>query len=111
MDWLSTFVLFHLPWWVWVPVALIIVAAIVIPLVRLVGLKRALEIAAAVAAALGGLILIQRARQEGWRAREAKGERDAQSAIDKAERARRDAYDQFTARPDRLRDNDGHRRD
>lgn len=106
-EWLG----YAVPWWVWTLPALAAVAAIVIPLVRIVGLSRALQIGGAVAAFLGGLIMIRRARQEGWNAREAKGERDAQAAMEEAERVRRDAMDRFTSRPDRLRDDDGHRRD
>ena len=58
-----------------------IIIALGVVLVRFVGLKRAVEIAGAVGAGLGALILLRRARQQGWVDREARLDRDTQSAI------------------------------
>jgi len=102
---------YSVPWPVWAGLAAIAVIAVLVLLSRIAGLARALQGASILGAALGALVALHRARQQGWNDREARGKQDAQDAIARAEEARRAAYDQFTSRPHRLRDSDGHRRD
>lgn len=59
-----------------------IVVALAVVLARVVGIRRALEIAAAVGAGLGALLMLRRSRQQGWADREARLERDTAAAID-----------------------------
>ncbi|OYY86516.1 MAG: hypothetical protein B7Y61_06355 [Rhizobiales bacterium 35-66-30] len=87
-------------------------------MLALLGLGAALAAAwflglrAALAVGIAGLIFIagRRGAQQGWTDREAKGDRDAQRAIDVARDARADA--EWGSRDaGRLRDDDGWRRD
>lgn len=97
-EWLA----YGLPWWAWAVPALLGVLG----LMRLAGVRAGLG-AAAVAAVL---LAYRKGSQAGWAAQRAKGERDAQEAVDRAARARRDAErDAGDAR--RLRDTDGWRRE
>ncbi len=106
VEWL----IYGAPWWLQAIGGAIFIVLVLIPLVRIVGLKNTLEIGAIVGAVFGALVYGRRERQQGWKDAQSKGERDAQSAIDQASRARADA-DLSNADPGRLRDDDGYRRD
>ena len=102
MTWLLETILYAVPWWV------LLVAGAVVGLVvyRALGARMAILAAAVVAV----LVAHSKGAQSGWKAREAKGARDAQRAIDRAARARA-ASDRRNAGSDRVFDNDGWRRD
>ncbi|MFG1464228.1 hypothetical protein V5F77_15160 [Xanthobacter sp. DSM 24535] len=98
LDWIA----YQLPWWVLAIPALVAVLAVA----RLAGLRAAVTVGLAAAAILIG----RRGAQQGWAAREAKGERDAQTAIERARDARAAALRRDGV-AERLRDDDGWRRD
>lgn len=89
---------------------LALLACLALALVRIFGLATTLKIMTAVGAVFAALVYGRRERQAGWKNAHAKGERDAQGALDQAGRARADA-DRRNAEPGRLRDDDGYRRD
>lgn len=91
-----------IPWWL----TAIIAAAATFFIWRYLGLRVA--IGAAISMLL--FVIYQRGSQRGWEAREQKGKEEAHDAIKKAGNARRDS-DLDNARPDRLRESDGYRRD
>lgn len=98
MDW----VVHSLPWWVWgIPIA-----AAVGLVFHLVGVKGG--VAAIIA---GGLALFgARQKQAGYRAAKEENERDAWEQVNNAENARAASY-RDTDDPERLRENDGYRRE
>lgn len=67
---------------------------------------------AVLGAIIGFLLLLAKAagRQEGWNKREEKGRKDAHQVVRKARDARADS-DRINSDPERLRDDDGFRRD
>ncbi len=83
------------------------VAAIVAVLWFFRGTSLGIGIAASIAALLGANML---ARQ-GWEQKAKKDDRDAGKAIDRAVKARKKAEEIIRKDPDRLRDDDGFRRD
>ncbi|MFG1383257.1 hypothetical protein [Xanthobacter versatilis] len=89
---------------------LVVLVGLALVLIRFFGWATALKIMTAVGAVFAALAYGRRERQAGWEDAHAKGERDAQGALDQAGRARADA-DRRNAEPGRLRDNDGYRRD
>jgi len=97
-QWLA----YGVPWWLWAGLA----GAAVLALARVLGVRVALA-AAALAAVL---LAYRRGAQAGWTDRQAKGERDAQAAVDQADAARR-AAEHDADDPGRLRHSDGWRRD
>ncbi|MFG1397193.1 hypothetical protein [Roseixanthobacter pseudopolyaromaticivorans] len=102
MSMLGEWLVYQVPWW----------------LLALLGLAGALAagwflgLRATLAAGLAALVFIagRRGAQQGWTDREAKGERDAQRAIDTARDTRADA-ERRDRDSGRLRDDDGWRRD
>ncbi|MEP9368080.1 hypothetical protein [Xanthobacter sp. VNH20] len=102
MSTLAEWLVYQVPWWL-------------LALLGLVGTLAAgwfLGLRAALAAGLAALVFIagRRGAQQGWTDREAKGERDAQRAIDAARDARAGA-ERRDRDAGRLRDDDGWRRD
>ncbi|MFG1423929.1 hypothetical protein [Roseixanthobacter liquoris] len=102
MSLLAEALVYQVPWWL---LALLGVAA-ALAAGWFLGLR------AALAVGLAGLVFIagRRGAQQGWTDREAKGERDAQRAIDAA-RGARAAAERDGRDAGRLRDDDGWRRD
>lgn len=97
IEWL----IYAVPWWVWAAVGLTV--ALVIH--QTFGFKAA---AVAVVVAIAG-VFQARARQQGWKDAQARGERDARAIIERANEVRRDA--DLRNAGDRLREDDGYRRD
>jgi len=56
------------------------------------------------------ILMNANARKQGWKAREEKGQKDADRAVEEANDARRDALVR-DSNPDRLRESDGYKRD
>lgn len=110
MSSLAEFLLYGAPWWLQAFFGALAVLLVLLPLARLVGLPRALRLGTAAGAVLAVLATLSRARQRGWADAHAKGDRDAQDALEKAAAARSDA-DRRSADAGRLRDDDGYRRD
>lgn len=90
---------------------LALLAGLGVVAVRLFGLSAGLKMLAALGAVLAALAYGRRERQQGWSDAHAKGDRDAQDAIRKADRARAGA-ERRDADALGLRDHDdGYRRD
>jgi hypothetical protein len=102
MDWLFNAFFLWVPLWVWVLLVLVAVAIIF----KVFGWKQSLV----AAAAFGTFLLYTFGVKQGAEAKTRKDIRDAQKTIDKA-RAARAAADRHAADPDRVFDDDGHRRD
>lgn len=99
---MMAWVLQHVP----IEVLFVVGAVLVFVIHRYFGLR-----AAAGAAIVAFLMLMNaNARKQGWNAREEKGRKDADRAIEEADDARRDALVR-DSNPDRLRESDGYRRD
>lgn len=98
IEWLT----YNIPVEIWVVGA----SAAVFFIWRYFGLR------AALGAILGFLVFIAqlRGRQQGWKERERKGNEDAQKAVRDARDARADSA-RINSDPERLRDNDGFRRE
>lgn len=111
MGALETFLIYGIDWRLQAVGGLVAIGGLAIVLVRLLGLKLALKVLAGIGAVYSALVYGRRERQQGRADAIAQGERDAQKALDRAAAAQRAARDQYTSRPDRLRDNDGYRRD
>lgn len=73
---------YGLPWWAQAILALAPIAAIVLVIARLFGIRVALQVGGALLATLAMVAGRQQARQQGWNDR---GERDAARARDRAE--------------------------
>jgi hypothetical protein len=84
LEWLA----YQLPWWVWIAAAAVVVAVVY----RFFGLRNAL----AAAGALAGAIFLNRARQQGWKDREAKIREDRLEAV-KERKASDDEIDRMGA--------------
>jgi hypothetical protein len=92
----------------WIEFKIVLGVAIVVAVLWFFrGTSWGLGIAATVAALLGANLL---ARQ-GWEQKAKKDNRDAEKLIDRAVKARKKAEDAAKKSPDRLRDDDGFRRD
>lgn len=78
IDWL---LVYGIGWQWWAALGVPAILAATLLLVRLVGLSRAMEIGAGLAAALGAGLLLRRARQQGWADRETKLQRDTNEAV------------------------------
>lgn len=94
---------YSVPWWCWAILGLIIVGAVQ----YFWGWQKALAALGAVAA----IVLLQRARQQGWQDKVKADIKAADKLIVKATKARNDAAKDLAAHPDKLRDDDGFRRD
>lgn len=104
LDWFD----FGLPWWVWTAPAVAGVVAIFIAVSRVFGVRNAIVAAAVAAAYAVSELSRKRGRQEGWKERIDREKRDAEEIVRRAESARNRAG---AADPERLRDDDGFRRD
>lgn len=92
----------------WIEFKIVLGVAIVVAVLWFFrGTSWGLGIAATVAALLGANLL---ARQ-GWEQKAKKDNRDAEKAITRATKARKKAEDAARKAPDKLRDDDGFRRD
>ena len=96
-------ILYTVPWWVWAVLGLIVVGAVQ----YFWGWQKALAALSAVAA----VVLLGRARQQGWEAKVKADLKAADKLIDRAVKARQKAEAEIAKHPDRLRDDDGFRRD
>lgn len=102
---------FQLPWWlkvILIGIPLAVAYAVVGMTVGWDKMRRWIVPGAIFLVTLG---LVNRFQQQGWKAKE---ERDRQIAEDMAQRAeevREEIREEIRQRPDRLRDNDGFRRD
>jgi len=105
IDWL----IYGTPWWLQAAGGAAIIVAACIPLVRLLGVSKALQAASIAGTIWAALTYGRRERQQGWQDKAEKVARDADKAINKAGKARADADAGNAA--GRLRDNDGWRRD
>lgn len=101
---LGWYALTHIPLWVWLGIAGVILAALYG--VWHLGLRQLLWVGALLAI---GLIFPAAARG-GWKAKEQADMRDVQKAIDRATTARA-KQEKLNADPKHLRDDDGFRRD
>lgn len=110
MSWLWSFLLYNIPWWVWAWAGLLALGVLAMWVRNVGGLKNALLITSAVALAIGAGILSVRGRQQGAEDQQQKEQTNANSTLDKVHDARRDAAARDDD-PDRLRDDDGFRRD
>lgn len=99
---------FGLPWWLWLGPAGVGVAAVFIAVSRVLGVRNAIGAAGAFATLALLVVTRQRGRQEGWNRRIEKEERDAANTIRRSDEARRRAR---STPAERLRDDDGFRRD
>lgn len=73
--------LYQIPWTVWAVLGLAAAVALLSWLHTVVGWRRAFEIVGGVAAALGGLVLLDRAGQKGYRARKLEEEKAQDAAL------------------------------
>ncbi len=103
------FILNQIPW----PVQMVLIGipiAIVFGIVgNIIGWEHVRKFILPALAVIGAIGLLGRARQQGYRDREERGERETTDAILQAEAARADA-DALNAEPERLRQTDGHKR-
>lgn len=91
-------------WWLWWPIGIALAVLAFYIITRLFGVKAGMIAAAAIAGAATFLSALQRAKQEGYDARERIGKANDDAAIERARRAR-DGAD-----TDGMR-NDGFKRD
>jgi len=109
MNWWE-WLIYGTSWWLQAAGGLVVIAGLAFLLIRIFDLETALKILVPVGAVFAALAYGRRERQAGWNDAHAKGDRDADEAIDKARAARYDAA-RRDADAGRLRDDDGHRRD
>lgn len=110
MGWLWDFLVYSIPWWVWLWVALLAIGLFLVWARSVGGIKNALMIAGGVALAVTAGLLTLKGRQQGARDQQQKEQRNADKTLDAAHKARARARDDL-ADPSRLRDDDGFRRD
>lgn len=107
---MSDFLNYSVPWWMWgIPTSVLLVALFIFA-ARTLGLRNAIAATAVAAAAILTKLAGQKGRQQGWndrKEREAKTSRKAKETIE-------DAYNRanlaVNSDPERLREDDGHRR-
>lgn len=104
ITWLSH----SLPWWVWGAPSIALLAGLFIFVSRTFGIRNAIVAVAVIGSSMILKLTDHRGRQRGWDERIKQEKEDAQRVVDRAEKARRDAA---AAPPERLRDDDGFRRD
>lgn len=109
MNWWE-WLIYGAPWWLQAAGGAGLLIGAFVLLVRIFGLKTALQVGVPAAAVFAALVYGRRERQAGWNDAHAKGDRDADEAVDRANAARYDAA-RRNADASRLRDDDGHRRD
>lgn len=110
LDWLWHLIVYSIPWWVWAVLAVSIAIWVFIMIRLAVGPKTALVIVGSGLAAAAVAILTQRAAKSGYEDRGREEQKNAETTLDRAHDARADAAAR-DADPDRLRDDDGFRRD
>ena len=105
------FLSYSVPWWAWgIPSGLTLIGLFFI-VTKYFGHRNAIY-ATAIYAFVALLALIdRRGRQKGWQAREEKGNKDAENIIKRVEAARHRTRTIIRDNPDRLRDDDGFRRE
>lgn len=110
MNWWE-WLIYGSPWWFQAIMGGGIIVLVLIPLTRFIGLTKTLQLASIVFSIFGALVYGRRERQQGWKDRENKGERDANAAITLADQARQDANARNSVNNGKqLRDDDGFKR-
>lgn len=107
---IGDFLLYSIPWYVWLTLALVIAAVLFLLAVRAFGWERVKPWVLPVITVLGAGALLTRARQQGWQDKVKKDLEAADRLIEKAKtaRAKQDARNQD---PEKLHEDDGFRRD
>lgn len=103
-NWLT----YSVPWWAWGIPALAGLVGAFFYLSRFFGVRNALGAVLIVGSGLALKLSRQRGKQAGWRDRIEREKEDARRVAQKADNARRDAD---ALPPERLRDDDGYKRD
>lgn len=106
LDWL----LYQVPYWVWAGLALLLYAAALYAASAIFGWQRVRPFALPIIAVLGAFAMLHRSRQQGWEDKVKKDLAAADKLLDRAARTRAKAEAE-AAKPERLRENDGFRRD
>lgn len=105
------FLLYSVPWYVWTLLAAVIAAALFLLAVRAFGWERVKGWVIPVASVIGLAALLQRAQQKGWQDKIKADMKAADQLIAQAKKARGKAAAEQHEHPERLRDDDGFRRD
>ncbi|MEL4071730.1 hypothetical protein WKW50_16420 [Ochrobactrum sp. GPK 3] len=108
MTSITDFIQYTVPWWLWLFPSLGLVGAIFFVLVRTLGVRNALQIAGMIALCAAFVANYRRGKQDGWAERIQRENDNAKRITDKARRIRERVE---SAAPERLRDDDGFRRD
>lgn len=107
---LWSFILYTVPWWVWLALALVVAAGLFLLAVQAFGWERVKPWVLPVFTVIGAGTLLTRARQQGWKDKIEKDLKAADELIAKAKKAR-DAETIRNQDPEKLREDDGFRRD
>lgn len=108
LGWVWDFLIYSIPWWVWVWVVAPILIFAAIYVSRVIGWRNAIPVIGGAIVAFAAAFIGLKGRQQGARDQQQKEQRNADKTLDRAHDARRDARN---ADPSRLRDDDGFRRD
>ena len=104
------FLFYVVPWWAWLALALVVVAGLFLLAVRAFGWERVKSWVLPVLTVIGAGALLSRARQQGWQDKINRDLKAADQLIAKARKAR-DAENVRNQDPEKLREDDGFRRD
>lgn len=110
MSAVASFFVYAVDWRIWAALAVLALIGGWFLAARFLGVKAANQIVAAAGSFFAALLYVRRARQRGWDDAHEQGKKDADAAIDRARSARLDAV-RRDADPERLREDDGFRRD
>jgi len=108
---LWNFLLYSVPWYAWLALAAVVAAALFLLAVRVFGWERVKPWVLPVFIAVGAGALLSRSRQQGWKDKVAADIKAADKLIEKAKKARTAAEREQREHPEKLRDDDGFRRD
>ena len=106
LDWL----IYQVPWWVWVGLALVVYAAGLYVAAAFFGWQRVRPFALPVLAVIGALGMLGRSRQQGWQDKVNRDLKAADKLIDRAARTRAKA-EADAQKPGKLREKDEFMRD
>ncbi len=105
-----TALVYAVDWRIWAALAVLVLIGGWFLAARFLGASAANQIIAAAGSMFAALLYARRARQRGWEDAHEQGKKDAEQAIERARSARADAA-RRDADPERLREDDGFRRD